>query len=154
MKLINKSKLTVLMRNYLLSFVMIYIATVSFLLFGETTITAYIINKTPTLFNQPSFDVSLFALFNLFCITFICLSFKIYKILKNEYFNVFDGFVEGPNQFGERIVIAKNQIKNIGLDYFGQFSIFTDDQKLVLPGKIDFSIERDLKRKLNNYLKN
>lgn len=153
MKLINKNKLLEIARNYFLFFIGTYILTVSTVMYFENPFISMLISKSPSIFDESMYNFNIFILLILFVTCFTLLSFRIYKVLINEHFRIIDGYIEGPNQFGERIVFAKNQIKNIGLDYFGQFSVFTEDQKIVLPGKIDFQIERQMKKKLSTLLK-
>lgn len=153
MKLINKNKLLEIARNYFLFFIASYVLIVSLAMYLQTPFIEMIISKSPSIVGVKFYDFNITVVLIVFVSCFASLSFKIFKVLASEHFKIIDNYIEGPNQFGERIVIAKNQIKTIGLDYFGQFSIFTEDQKLVLPGKIDFQIERQMKRKLSTFLK-
>lgn len=82
----------------------------------------------------------------LFVITAIFLSIHLYKVLSNEYLRIIDGFIEGPTATGERQVLSYSQIRDMGRDLFGQFTISGDSLNLVLPGKLSVSQERKLQR--------
>lgn len=153
-KVINKEKLVTVIRNHIVSFVACYLLTLWAYLYSGFEI-----------FNNPfwvvkftkmySVDLSLSLLILMFPCFFAHLAYKIYNILSKEYIQVYEGFIEGPTSMGERIVLSMNQVKAIGLNYFGEFSIFsTTDDVITLPGKIDWSKERELSRQIKRYLKN
>lgn len=73
------------------------------------------------------------------------------RILGNDYILLYEDFVEGPTESGERIVLSKAQLKHIGLNLLGQFSLQSGEGMIVLPGNADLSLERELKNKIKNF---
>ena len=110
---------------------------------------AVIVN--PALFDKSIYQVSMVVALICFSLTTISLCLSIIRILGNDYILLYEDFVEGPTESGERIVLSKAQLKHIGLNLLGQFSLQSGEGVIVLPGNADLSLERELKNKIKNF---
>lgn len=151
MKIVNKAHLLKLIFIHGCAFLL----TTSFLIglavlsHDKREIIAMIVN--PGIFDKDIFQVSLIISLISFSLTTISLCISIVKVLNNEYILLYEDFIEGPTESGERIVLSRSQLKYIGLDLLGQFSFQSNEGSIVLPGKADLGLSRDLKRRVERF---
>ena len=110
---------------------------------------AVIVN--PGIFDKDIYQVSIILSLVCFSLTTVSLCLSVVRVLSHNYILLYENFVEGPTENGERIVLSKNQLNYIGLDLLGQFSLQSNEGSIILPGKADLKIARDIKRKVNQY---
>lgn len=151
MKIVNKKHLFKVLLFHAIGFVAItsFILALTVISHDKKEVIAVIVN--PALFDKSIYQVSMVVALICFSLTTISLCLSMIRILGNDYILLYEDFVEGPTESGERIVLSKAQLKHIGLNLLGQFSLQSGEGMIVLPGNADLSLERELKNKIKNF---
>ena len=151
MKIVNKAHLLKLIFAHACAFLLISSLLVGLVIIShdKREIIAMIVN--PGIFDKNIFQVSLLISLIIFSFTTISLCISIVRVLNHEYILLYDEFVEGPTESGERIVLSRAQLKYVGLNLLGQFSFQSNEGAIILPGKAGLSLAREIRRKVNSF---
>lgn len=150
MKVVNLSRILLLIRNYALSMI-VFLSIFSFFhiyshekvdIFARVISPKYLGLDIVTLI---SWTTGLLSLgFFTICVVHIL------KVLQSEYYTVWPQFIEGPDENGEREVLSFSQVEYAGRDLLGRFIVASEGKRLVLPGKLSISREREILRKIKS----
>jgi hypothetical protein len=146
MKVINRTRILSILRSYFFVFLAVYIVFLSFAISSQERIELFAELMPPEFLGLQIFSISLYSAVGLLAICFFFAGIQIYKVLSTEYFRVWGDFIEGPNEQGERVLVSFSQVKYMGRDLLGQFSLVSDTGTLILPGKLSVSSERKIGR--------
>lgn len=146
MKVVNKSRILSILGTYFLAFLATYIVFLSFAISSQERIDLFARIMPPEFLGLQIFSISLYSALILFSFFSLLASLQVYRVLSTEYLRVLGEFVEGPTEKGERLLLSFNQIKYMGRDLLGQFSLVSDQGTLILPGKLSVATEREIGR--------
>jgi hypothetical protein len=145
-KIVNRSRIFEILRNYFFLTVALYIGFVTMIVISQEKMERFMEFMPPELAGLQIISVSLFALVVAFVFFSVASGLHVYKVLGSEYLRVWDSFVEGPTEQGERVVLSFAQIKYMGKDLLGRYCLDSGDFKVILPGKLSASTERTITR--------
>jgi hypothetical protein len=148
MKIINKSRVLSILGTHFLAFLATYIIFLSFAISSQERIDLFAQIMPPEFLGLKIFSISIYSALALFSFYFLLASVRVYKVLSTEYFRVYEDFIEGPTKGGSRVLLSFNQIKYMGRDLLGQFSLVSEEGILILPGKLSVSRERQIGRRI------
>ena len=114
MKIINRSRIYEIMRKHFFFVSFSYIAFVIFAVFSQEQIEQFAEFMPPELAGLKIVSIALFALLIVFVVFSLSVGVHVYKVLSSEYLRVWDTFVEGPTEKGERVVLSFSQIDYMG----------------------------------------
>lgn len=147
-KVINKSRILELLRNYLFVFSLIYITLLSFAITSQERIELFSYLMPPEYMGLEIFSIATGTFLSLFAIFGFVVGLHLYRVLSKEYIRVWEDFVEGPNSQGNRVLLSFTQIQYMGRDLLGRFSMDGQEECVVLPGKLSIETEREILRKI------